>query len=158
MAAISPSTPTHLSPQTARGVYCTMKKILILALIASISLGGFAPSALMAQKAYNDEWKAVYHKDSKDEAFKKLVDEAKCNICHIQGANKKERNPYGAEASKVFKTMKINKESPKKDPEGFKKDIAKAFKELEALKNKEGKTYGELIKAGKLPGGNTEGK
>ncbi len=27
--------------------------------------------------------------------FKKLVAEAKCNVCHIDGENKKKHNPYG---------------------------------------------------------------
>ncbi len=128
-----------------------MKKILVLALIASLSIGGFSPSLVMAQKAYSDAWKELYVKDSKDEGFKKLVDEAKCNVCH-QGSSKKERNPYGTEAVAVFKKHDINKDRPKKDPAGFKKDIEAAFKALEEVKAKDGKTFGEKIKAGQLPG------
>lgn len=135
-----------------------MKKVLVFALVASVAIGGFTPSLVMAQKPYGDAWKAFYVDGSKDEGFIKLAGEAKCNVCHIQGANKKERNPYGAEAVAVFKANSINKDLPKKDPEGFKKSIQTAFKALEEIKGKDGKTFGEKIKAGQLPGGNTEGK
>ena len=33
--------------------------------------------------------------ESKNEEFKKLVGEAKCNVCHIDKENKKKRNPFG---------------------------------------------------------------
>lgn len=135
-----------------------MKKFLVLSLITSIALGGFTPGAAFAQKAYNDAWLETYTKDGKNEALAKLAGEAKCNVCHIQGASKKERNPYGVEAAKLFKEGGVNKDAPKKDPEGFKKNIAAAFTKLEAIKAKDGKTFGEKIKAGELPGGNTEGK
>jgi hypothetical protein len=134
-----------------------MKKFLVFALIASIASGTAVPVAL-GQKAYNDQWTANYVADSKHEEFKKLAGDAKCNICHIQGAPKKERNPYGKEAAAIFKEAGINKDSPKKDEAGFKKSIAEAFKKLEEVKAKDGKTFGEKIKAGELPGGNTEGK
>lgn len=144
-------------PSMARGVYPTMKKVLVFALVLSIGFG-MAASPAFAIKEFNDAWTAMYVKDSKNEGFKKLAGDAKCNVCHIQGANKKERNPYGTEAAKLLKKKDFPKDRFTKDAEGCKKEIEAAFKKIEEMKAKDGKTYGEKMKAGELPGGNVEGK
>ncbi len=134
-----------------------MKKVLFFSLMASVVFGVVADSAF-ARKEYNDAWNEHYVKEAKNDKLKTASDEAKCNVCHIQGANKKEKNPYGAEAAKVIKKEDFPKDRLKTDPAGYKKDIEAAFKKIEDLKGKDGKTFAEKIKAGVLPGGDKDGK
>ena len=65
-----------------------------------------------------------------------------CAICHPV-KDKKKRNDYG-----VAMTDDLKKKN-QKDADIIKEALSKA----EKLKNKDDKTYGELIKAGELPGG-----
>lgn len=65
-----------------------------------------------------------------------------CAVCHPV-KDKKKRNDYG-----VALTKALGKKN-EKDKDKIKEALKKAEKE----KNKAGKTYGELIKAGELPGG-----
>jgi hypothetical protein len=137
-----------------------MKKFLVCALVVIGLSFGVAVSPAFAIKEFGEHWGALYVKDSKNEDFKKLAGEAKCNVCHVDGANKKERNPYGQEVAKLLK-----KKDFKGPPDRFKEDAAKAkteieaaFKKIEEIKAKDGKTFGEKIKAGQLPGGDVKGK
>jgi hypothetical protein len=104
----------------------------------------FAISARRASavKEFFDEFKAKYTKDNAELA--KLVDTTKCNVCH-QGTSKKVRNDYGKALDTMLeKTDKMNKDK-----------IQKALDSVYAEKvpGKE-ETFGDRIKAGKLPGGN----
>lgn len=65
-----------------------------------------------------------------------------CAVCHPV-KDKKKRNDYGVALTKAL-GKKSEKDADK---------IKAALKKAEAEKNKDGKTYGELIKAGELPGG-----
>lgn len=106
-----------------------------------------------------------YLKDSLGEstdhqAFAKTFSglKAKCDLCHRPDADKKAKghglNDYGEAMHKHLKHrefMALHKE--KKTAEALKL-LQEAWKKAEAEKNAEGKTYGELIRAGKLPGKN----
>ena len=70
------------------------------------------------------------------------VKKVKCNICH-KGKKKKNRNAYGEALAKLL--------DRKKDKKNVEK-IRKALKTVESLSAKPGgPTFGELLKAGKLP-------
>jgi hypothetical protein len=71
--------------------------------------------------------------------------EAKCNVCHM-GNDKKTRNAYGVAVG----TALGEKNVPKGDPK-IKAGIEKANGEKSAVA---GKTFGDLIKEGKLPTAN----
>ena len=68
----------------------------------------------------------------------------KCAVCHTgKGKDKKPRNAYA---------NFLGKEIGKKNSKDLAK-IKKAMKKVEGMKSEvEGKTYGDLFKAGKLPG------
>lgn len=67
-----------------------------------------------------------------------------CAVCHpASEKSKKKRNDYG-----VAMTKALGKKNEKD-----KDKLKEALKKVAEMKNKDGKTYGELIKAGKLPGG-----
>lgn len=109
---------------------------------------GAAVSSALADKAFLDEFKAKYVKessaDAKDVAFKSAVDEAKCAVCH--GKSKKDRNAYG-EALGQFLSRKTDKDNKEK--------IQTSLDKVAAMKVKAGDaqapTFGDLIKEGKLP-------
>jgi hypothetical protein len=94
-----------------------------------------APTA-DARPPYNKEFWAAYP-DLKN----LLADDMKCNACH--GKEKKVRNDYGKAVGEALGGSKIT------DVE----KIKAALKTAEDKKSSvEGKTFGELIKEGKLPG------
>ena len=135
-----------------------MKKFLVCALVVGLSFGMAARPAF-ATKPYGEAWTAFYLKDSNNAEFKKLGEEAKCNVCHIDKEDKKKvRNPYGVEAQKLINKNTIAPAKFKSEPDKAKAEIEAAFKKLEEVKAKDGKTFGEKIKAGQLPGGDVTGK
>lgn len=102
-----------------------------------------------ADKAFFDQFVATYVKadsdDAKDKAFAAAVDKVKCNVCH-EGKLKKNRNEYGKALGQLL--------SRKNDTENKEKIIA-ALKKVEAKhvdpNDEKSPTFGDRIKAGKLP-------
>jgi hypothetical protein len=133
-----------------------MKRLVAVVLVAIVFVGGATPA--FAVKGFNDQFKATYAEGEGKDAFKKLVDEAKCNVCHVQGENKKVRNEYGDAFKDLLKKENFPAKRFKDEPEKCKEEIEAAFKKVEEMKAKDGKTFGEKIKAGVLPGGDKDGK
>jgi len=102
-----------------------------------------------ADKAFRDRFVAVYvkadSKDAKDKAFAAAVEKAKCAICH-EGKSKKNRNLYGKALAELL-TRKTDTENKEKIQAALKK----VEKKRADPKNDKSPTFGELIKAGKLP-------
>lgn len=95
------------------------------------------------------------------ETFKAL--KSKCDACHKPGADKKAKghglNDYGHAVHEHLndKEFMAAAKIAKDDPAAAKKAldlVAEALKAAEGDKNAAGKTYGEAIKAGTLPGSN----
>ena len=130
-----------------------MKKIAICccaATIYALVFGAVIQSA-HAIGAFSNEFKGKYvkedSKEKKDQDFAKLVDEAKCNVCHM-GKSKKDRNSYGVELSKL-----LDRKADKDNKDKILSALAKVEKLPVNPKDKKSPTFGDLIKAGKLPGG-----
>jgi hypothetical protein len=127
-----------------------MKKLAV-SLLSVFVLGVFAQSAF-ALPAVAKLWiEDAYAKSPVAEAAK----EAKCNVCHF-GTSKKNRNDYGQALSELGVT-KANYDALKGDSEKLNAALKDMFKKAEAAKSVSGKTFGELIQAGKLPGTAPEG-
>ncbi|HUG68429.1 MAG TPA: hypothetical protein VMM76_11820 [Pirellulaceae bacterium] len=129
-----------------------MKKVGILTLCGLVAamLVGFT-GTVDARPNYSKAHDEM-HKDAKNaDALK----EAKCNKCHY-GKSKKDRNDYGKALIKVGLTEENFKAKSKDDKEGLEKDIKEALEKVLKEKNEAGETYGDRIKAGKLPGTNPE--
>jgi cytochrome c553 len=109
-------------------------KGLVLA-VAALLVGSMATVPASARPNYFKEFTGHYTEV-------KAAAEAKCGVCH-EGADKKNKNDYGKALGAV-----IGKNE---------KDVAKikeALVKVEAEKSSvEGKTFGDLLKAGKLPSG-----
>lgn len=134
-----------------------MKKALLFPLCGAFAAGTMlwlaTPSA-RAIKPFKDEFTAKYVKpdstDPTEQLFAEAVATAKCNVCHV-GKSKRNRNAYGIQLAELLdkSTDKDNKEK-----------IRTALDKVAAIKadpaNPNAPTFGQLIAAGKLPGGDPE--
>lgn len=114
-----------------------MKKAVLFLLCAAFVMGLSFP-AVKARPPYKKEFDAKYANLATASAA------AKCNVCHVPDKEKTERNAYGKELAKHL---------TKNDAKDVEK-IKKALSDVESAKAPGGKTFGELIKEGKLPGAN----
>ena len=123
---------------------------LTAALVAGAMLWGSTPSAL-AVKAFSDQFRAKYVKEKpandKEKAFAEAVTKAKCLVCH-EGKSKKNRNRYGKQLAEL-----LDKKTDKENVEKIQKALDRVAKMKSEPKKKDSPTFGELIAAGKLPGG-----
>jgi tRNA nucleotidyltransferase/poly(A) polymerase len=127
-----------------------MQKMMVMLVVSALAVGGLARPAL-AIKQFSDEFMKLYDVDKKAENksdLAKAVLEAKCYTCHQGKKSKKNRNRYGAELSKL-----LDKKKDAKNPEKIVEALEKVAKLHSVAKDDKSPTYGELIKAGKLPGG-----
>ena len=128
--------------------------LLVVMLVVS-SLVAKSASAL---PPINTEWHQKYSA-LKDAVVKTYGEKStdRCNVCHIQGKGKKERNAYGMAVSKFIKKAEITKikddagDDTDAAAEAVKKYILDGLAKVEGEKAADGKTYGEAISAGKLP-------
>ena len=125
--------------------------LLMFTVLATAAIALIPTRPALAIKQFKDEFDKKYKISSPtNDAEKSLAEKvstAKCNVCH-EGTSKKKRNPYG-QALDVYLDRKTDI-----------KDMAKiqdALSKVEAEHSKKGDdkspTFGELIKQGKLPGG-----
>ncbi len=138
-----------------------MKKLSLLSFIALSSVAlvmALNPGTAQSRPQYAKEFAKMYVKadstDPAEQAFAAAVKGAKCSVCHQPGDDRKLRNRYGKALAEVIK--------PKDVPEGWKgekdnKKIEEALTKVGEMhiepKDPKSPTYAELIKAGKLPGG-----
>lgn len=119
-----------------------------LALLAlSLAIGGSAREAF-AIKQFSDEFKAVYVKEGTPLAAE--VETAKCNVCH-KGSSKKDRNAYGEALAKL-----LDKKEDKDNKDKIRQALETVAKESSDPSQADAPTFGDLIAAGKLPGGPVE--
>jgi phosphoglycerate-specific signal transduction histidine kinase len=121
-----------------------MKRSVMLVLCGLFALA-LGVNATFARPDYSKHFQEKY-KDAKIAAAAK---EAKCTVCHY-GNTKKNRNDFGTALSKTL-TEEGYKEL-KEDKEALNKKIKEALKAVLKEKSVSGKTFGELVEAGQLPG------
>jgi hypothetical protein len=122
-----------------------MKKFCVI-LVCAVCALGFALQPAIAIPPFQKVFYAEYVDGNNNAAYAAAVKEVKCNLCHdANSKSKKDRNPYGAELS-VLLDKKVDKDNADK--------VKEALGKVAAMKSADdGPTYGELIKSGKLPGG-----
>jgi hypothetical protein len=125
-----------------------MKKVCVSLVLGLVVIGWGANSA-SALPPFNMEWKAKYVEGNGNASFVEAVNTAKCNVCH-QGTSKKEHNEYGKAVKKYLTKAKYTE--IKEDEAAGKKYILESLQKAEAEKSTSGKTWGEMLKAGTLPG------
>jgi hypothetical protein len=119
--------------------------LVCLALVALVA----APA--WAIPPFNDAFKKAYVKDGTPLADKVAAE--KCNVCHM-GKEKKDKNEFGKVVGKYLKKADFTGDNKKYDPKSDEgqKAMAEGLEKALAEKSAGGKTYGELIKEGELPG------
>ena len=127
-----------------------MKKFVVTLLVGAFALTVCLGSA-QARPAYPPIIKD-YYKDNKA-----IVEKAgatdKCNLCHDAASKmKKDHNEYGKAVKKHMPKDEFDKLKDPTMKDALVKKLGEALKATEAEKHSSGKTFGEVIKAGKLPG------
>ena len=136
-----------------------MKRLVFAVAMVGLTISTISPA--FAIKQLNDMFKVQYAGDKADPEFKKLVDDAKCNVCHVQGENKKKvRNPYGTALHDALEKDEFPLAEFKKDTDKFAERLKAIFEKIEksASGDDAHKTFADRMQAKLLPGGNTEGK
>jgi hypothetical protein len=127
-----------------------MKRLGFLAAVGLLLVTS-APDLAVAVIPFSKAWTARYVDGNANKEFVAAAGAAKCNVCH-KGASKKEHNEYGLALKKHLKKKEyeaLNAANPAAAAKYIQDGLDAAAKE----KNAAGKTFGELIKEGKLPGG-----
>ena len=123
-----------------------MKKFVVTLLV-----GAFALTACLGSLQARPKYPPLFMEYYKDNAgVSAAAKEAKCNVCHA-GESKKVKNEYGKAVGKYLTKAKYNQ--IKEDEAAAKKYILEGLQKAEGEKGSAGKSYGDLLKAGKLPGG-----
>jgi len=130
-----------------------MKKAFCV-LSAAAVVGGLMISSAHAVPAFKKEFDAKYVvKDSPDatvKAFAEAASKANCQICHGKDAtgknDPKKRNAYGQALDKL-----LDKKTDAKDIPKIQEALDTVAKEKSNADDASSKTFGELIKEGKLP-------
>lgn len=136
-----------------------MRKLFCLCIVSFVACGMAQP--VLANKQISDRFKAKYADDKADKDFKALVEEAKCNVCHVEKEDKKKvRNVYGKALHEALEKDKFPMAEFKKEPEKYADRLNEIFKKLEGEKSadEKNKTFGDRMKAKLLPGGDKDGK
>jgi len=136
-----------------------MKKFLMVALILAISTSAANPAFAIKQLA--DQFKKLYLTDKATPEFKAAIEEAKCNVCHVEKENKKKvRNYYGNAVHEALEKDKFPLAELKKSPEKLADRLNDIFKKLEEEKSDdaEKRTFSARMKANLSPGGDKDGK
>jgi hypothetical protein len=128
-----------------------MRKLGLMAILSMLAIGASAQPALAVVQFQNVFLKEYIDKHENKE-FAKSVKEmkVKCLICH-QGKKRTNHNPYGIHLVEL-----LDRKKDLKDVEKIKAALDKVAKMHSDPKDEKSPTYGELIAAGKLPGGELE--
>jgi hypothetical protein len=117
----------------------------------ALAVGLASPFTFCASSQGRPPYPALFMEEYKaNPDIIKAAKEAKCNVCHdAAGKSKKDRNEYGKALGQHvtgadFKMLMANKAA-------LAAKVSVALKATEAEKNAAGKTYGDIIKGGKLP-------
>jgi uncharacterized protein YecT (DUF1311 family) len=138
-----------------------MKKVLIASMAAMFLGSSLFVSPAKALPDFKKAFEAKYVSSSNSDDLKEAFKTAGCNVCHVKDKDKKFRNAYGMALAKItgghanadLKSASQNggKEARDAKLKELLKTLDGAFEKVEAQKSASGQTYGEILKAGKLP-------
>ena len=137
-----------------------MRRFLLVCIACSATVTLISPNA-NAIAPFKKAFQKKYVDPSDNESFQDAFKKASCNSCHVKGEKKTVRNSYGDELAKLIdgdanaRIKAAGKEggsaARKSETEKVLQELEKAFDEVAKKKNKNGETYGEQLKQGKLP-------
>lgn len=136
-----------------------MRKFVCFSAVCLFALG--STQSVWAIKPFQDRFKDVYAGEAANAELKTLINDAKCNVCHIEKEDKKKvRNPYGKALHDALEKDEFPISEFKKDPAKYAERLNSILKKLESEKSadEKHKTFGDRLKANLLPGGDKDGK
>jgi hypothetical protein len=142
-----------------------MNRFVIASLLA-LWAGWALSTSVSAMPTFKTAFEKKYVQTSNHDDFKNAFKKETCNVCHVKGKQKNKKtehlNAYGKELEKLIEGNANERQqkamadggdaAKKKEADKILVELEKAFGEVEKLKSKSDQTYGELIKAGILPG------
>jgi hypothetical protein len=162
--AFQAGTPLAVPPSTDLLFPPTWRGDRIMKAVGLLLLGGFVAMNVWASQAhalpqFKKAFMEKYVDNSTDQAFKAAATKANCGICHAPGTNRKLRNAYGKALEKITggHVMADRNAAQGDDAKkavidaAVKKLVDEGFEKAEADKSPAGPTFGDQIKAGKLP-------
>ncbi len=123
---------------------------VLTAVVAVASIAWLNVGTAQARKQYSDEFIKKYVTEDPSTPAQKALDAevkaVKCGVCHAgdKGANKKERNAYGAALQKA-----VGKNE--KNASAIDAALDKVADEHSVPGKDDSPTFGDLLKEGKLP-------
>ena len=114
----------------------------------------FMTAPAMAITEFNKQWKAKFLTEEASAEFKRAAKKAGCNVCHVKGKKKKDkdsRNEYGRAINELLKAKDFPRDYVKANPEEAKKKILEGFKKAGEKKSKDDKVFSKKIEDGELP-------
>lgn len=134
-----------------------MNRLFRIALVLWVILGVAVPN-LWGMTEFKKAFTERYAPKTAPADFQKLVRKTGCYVCHVRGKKRDVRNAYGEELAKLIPGDAAERKAEAKKQGQMKQEVDKmlaeledAFGKVEAMKAADGTTYGERIKAGKLP-------
>ena len=120
-----------------------MKKLGVI-LVCAVGAIVCSSQSAFAIKPFQDAFLKKYVEGNENKEFVEAATAAKCGVCHV-GAKKTDRNAYGMALSELLDKKEDAKNEAK---------INEALDTVAGMKAADSeKTFGDLIKEGKLPGG-----
>jgi hypothetical protein len=124
--------------------------LLLLSGMAGLAVMFATTRPALATKPFKDEFDKKYNVKSPtsdmEKSLAEKVNTAKCNVCH-EGTSKKKRNVYGQAVNQYLKKTDM------KDIAKIQEALAKVEADHSVKGDDKSPTFGDLIKQGKLPGG-----
>lgn len=121
--------------------------------VLSVGLALVCDRPAWGRKEFKEGFDSKYIKDlneptitAEEKALAAAAKGAGCSVCHVKGEEKKVRNTYGAALAKIL--TKADTKNAKKIQDA----LDTVAGEKSDPNNPDSATFGELIKAGKLPG------
>ncbi|MEW4565346.1 hypothetical protein AB1K70_22665 [Bremerella sp. JC770] len=133
-------------------------RIVLSACFALFGIAYIAQPALAIPfywEVFNEKVVPADPKEEPAKAFASAATGSKCNVCHIDGQSKKERNAYGAALDELLDKANFSKDRLEKEKDKATEEVVAALEKVKTMKvNKDDEkspTFADNISAGKLP-------
>ncbi len=133
-------------------------RIVLSACFALVGVAYLAQPAFAIPFFWEVFSEKVIPADPKEEPAKKFASTAagsKCNVCHIDGQSKKERNAYGAALDELLDKANFGKDRLEKEKDKATAEVVAALEKVKTMKvdkeNEKSPTFADNISAGNLP-------
>jgi len=123
-------------------------------LVLALGCAALLAAPALATNEFAKEWKDHYAAEGAKEDFVDAARKAGCNVCHVKGEKKTERNEYGAAIKELLNKEDFTKDWVKANPEKAKELIVAGLKKAGEKSSSDGKTFAAKIAAGELPATN----